>query len=143
MVDVKPSDYIMGIVMFVFMIVAGMAWFAEFNAEDSTMLDSDKYAEFEESFDVVDDVTTQVEEIEESISGADSDFGLFGVLNALVKSAWQSLKLLFSSFEFMDDVYSGSQTVFGVPTFVATMVGLIITVIIAFGIYSLIFQGEA
>jgi hypothetical protein len=62
------------------------------------------------------------------------------VLNSLIASAWQSLRLLFSSFGFMDAVFEGVHDLFGVPKWVSGLASLLITVLIAFAIYSAVFQ---
>ena len=113
-----------------------------FSAENAAMTSDEKYIEFNQSFNVLDDIGGQVTSMEESITEADTDFGVFGVLNALISSAWQTLKLLFSSLSFMDGVFFGLSSVFGVPGFIPGTVILVVTVILIFSIFSAIFQRE-
>jgi hypothetical protein len=142
MANVKPSQYIIGIVLFCFIIVGGISMLSIFADTDPTFTDDDDFNKFNESFNVLSDVSSQVDSLESSITEADTDFGVFGVLNSLISSSWQSLKLLFTSLSFMDDVFLGMSTMFGVPTWIPTIIVLALTVMIAFAIYSAIFQRE-
>jgi ABC-type phosphate transport system permease subunit len=109
---------------------------------DPTYIQHDKFTKFNSSFDKMENVTDSVDDIESSITNAQTDFGLFGVLNSLISTSWQSLKLMFSSFAFMDSVWKGTNYIFGVPIWVASLIGLLVTVVIAFAIWSAIFQRE-
>lgn len=142
MAEILPRHYIIGIIMFTFFIVGGVSLLSIFNDSNPTFTSDDKFTEFNQSFNVLDDVTDQVDSLEGSITEADTDFGLFGVLNALISSAWQALKLLFSSLSFMDNVFGGLASIFGVPTWIPAIVILIITVVLAFAIFSAIFQRD-
>jgi hypothetical protein len=142
MADTLPRHYIIGIVMFGFLIVGGMSMLGIFAGTSDTFATGEKYTQFNNTFNVLDDVTDQVESMEESITEADTDFGIFGVLNALISSAWQTLKLLFSSLSFMDGVFFGLSSVFGVPGFIPGTIILLVTVILIFAIFSAIFQRE-
>lgn len=142
MSTVLPRNYLYGIILFTLFVVGGSAMLAEFSKSDPTYLQDDKFTEFNKSFNVMEDVETQVDSLQDGIEGASTDFGLFGVLNSLISSAWQTLKLLFSSLSFMTSVYLGMNTVFGVPLWVGGLIGMLVTVLIAFAIYSAIFQRE-
>lgn len=142
MAEILPRHYIFGIIAFTFIIVGGVSIFASLHSDDPTFGDSDKLTQFNRTFNVMDDVSDNVGNLQTNIENADSDFGLFGVLNSLISSAWQTLKLLFSSFSFMGAVFSGTTTMFGIPAWIPTLAGLVITIIIAFAIYSAIFQRE-
>lgn len=142
MSNILPRHYIMGIVIFTIFIVGGVSMMGIFAETDPTFTDSDKFTQFNDSFDVMSDVTTEVDDLESSITNADTDFGALGVLNSLISGAWQSLRLVFSSFEFMDGVWSGTNYIFGVPIWVASMITLLVTVLLVFAIWSAIFQRE-
>lgn len=142
MADATPRTYIYGIIGFVFVIMAGLTIIAPFAADNPTMVATDKYAEFNTSFNRMTDVQEELAGIQSSIADASTDFGTFGVLNALVSTAWQSLKLLFTSLGFMNDAYGGMTTVFGVPAWIPALIILIVITMIAFTIWSAIFQSE-
>lgn len=142
MAEILPRHYIIGIIMFTFFIVGGVSMLGIFADSDSTFTQDEKFTQFNESFNVLNDVSNQVDSLETSITDADTDFGVFGVLNALISSSWQALKLLFTSLSFMDGVFGGIASVFGVPSWIPAIIILIVTVIIAFAIFSAIFQRD-
>jgi hypothetical protein len=80
--------------------------------------------------------------LQEGIAGATPDPGVFGVLNSLIQSAWQILKLMFSSLAFMTTVWGGLYTIFGVPVWVGALIGSLAIILIGFTIYSAIFQKD-
>lgn len=142
MADATPRTYIYGIIGFVFVILAGLTFISPFAEENPAMVSSSKYADFNASFNSFSDVQDELGDIQTSITDASTDFGTFGVLNALVSTAWQSLKLLFTSLGFMNDAYTGMSSVFGVPTWIPSLIILVVVTMIAFTIWSAIFQSE-
>lgn len=142
MSEVLPRHYIIGIILFTFIIVGGISMLSMMNTEQSGFTDDSRFQNFNNTFNVMDDVTTEVGDLQSGIENAETDFGVFGVLNSLISSAWNTLKLLFSSFGFMDAVFGGLTTVFGVPAWIPTLIGLLVVVLLAFAIYSAIFQRE-
>ena len=136
-------DYIIGIIIFTFFIVGGVSVIGMFKDKDASFGTEDKFQQFNSSFSKLDTVTTSVNGIETSITSSDNtQFGVFGVLNALISTSWNTLKLTFSSFSFMNDIFRATSTVFGVPSWIPAMIILIIVVVIAFAIFSAIFQKE-
>lgn len=139
---VLPSTYVFGIIIFTFFILGGMALISPLRAADPTFLDDDKYAQFNKTFNKVDDVTDSVGGLQDTIEDSDTDFGTFGVLNALISTAWNSLKLVFSSFSFMNAVFGGLYTFFGIPIWVGNLIILMVSVMIIFAIFAAIFQRQ-
>lgn len=133
---VKPQSYIIGILIFTLVIVGGVSILGSFKINDG------QTAEFNKTFNKMNDVTGAVDDLQGGIENADTDFGVFGVLNSLISSAWQSLKLLFTSLGFMTTAFGGMTTMFGVPAWIPLIFASIITVIIIFAIYSAIFQRD-
>ena len=140
MADITPRHYLYGVIIFMFFIVGGMGILSIFQTADADFDSSSRSGEFNRTFNKLSQVESGVGTIESSIKDADTDFGAFGVLNALISSAWQSLKLMFTSWSFMDAVFEGMTSFFGVPAWIPLIIGLFITVTLAFAIYSLIFQ---
>ena len=140
MVDTKPSDYIVGIIIFTLVIVSGITLLAKVNEINPSVIDSDRLGEFNRTFNVLDDITDATESLEESVTESSTEYGIFGVLNSLINSAWNTLKLLFNSFRFMDSVFAGLSVMFGVPVFVVQLIIALITIVIVFGIFGAIFQ---
>ena len=142
MAEILPRHYIIGILIFTFIIVGGVSILGIFNDFDPTYAADEKFTQFNTSFNKINDVTTEVDDLESSISDVDPAFGLFGVLNALISSAWQTLRLLFTSLGFMDGAYNGMAYIFGIPSWIPGIIISIITVIISFAIFSAIFQKD-
>jgi len=90
----KPSSYVIGILIFTLFIVGGVSLMAIFRDSDPGYASDPKFSEFNKTFNVYDDTKTQVEDLGSSITAADQDFGVLGVLNGLIMAAWQSLRLI-------------------------------------------------
>lgn len=142
MANENPRTFLYGIIIMMFFIMGGVALLAEFQAADSTFDDSDKTGEFNRTFNKISEVTEEVNVLEDNIKSSDTDFGLFGVLNALIFSSWQAIKFIFDSFGFMDAVLYGLQSFFGVPAWIPLIITLLITVMLVFAIYRMVFQSE-
>jgi hypothetical protein len=140
--DAVPTTYIVGIIIFTFFIVGGVALIGEMRDTNPDFINNQKYDQFNSTFNVLDDVTGEVGTIQDNIANADTDFGLFGVLNSLISSAWQTLRLLFSSFGFMNTVFIGFSTFFGIPAWVSGLIILLVTIMFAGAIFAAIFHRE-
>lgn len=142
MTEVLPRHYLIGILIFTLFIVGGVSIFSILEEGQTGFTDDDRYNRFNRSFNTLNDVTDSVGELENTVDDADTDFGTFGVLNSLINSAWQGLKLMLSSFTFMDDAFEGMEDVFGIPWWIPAIISLLVTVLILFAIYSAIFQRD-
>ena len=134
-----PRHFIIGILMFCLFIASGLFLFVDFG------INSAKINEFNTTFNVVNSITDKTDSIRSSITDADTDFGIFGVLNSLINSAWTGLGILFDVIDLSSAVISDSATFFGLPTGVFIIISLIvagITVFISFSIWSAIFQRD-
>ena len=143
--SVSPKDYIIGIIIFTLFVVGGVSMLSILDLGSSGVISNDpRYADFNDTFNVYENVTTQVGGIKSNIIEANNlkDFGFFGVLNSLIASSWQGVKLLFSSFGFMDAVFGGLSTIFGLPAWVGGLMILLVVVIIGFAIWAAIFQTQ-
>jgi hypothetical protein len=137
----KPSIYILGIIFFIGIILSGMALVAEFQRSDSTFMADQQTAAFNSTFNQYNSLTSSVSSLQSSASSSGNNWGVFGVLNSLIGSAWNALVLLWTSLGFMSTVFGGL-ALFGVPVWVGALFGLVVVVIIAFAIFSSIFRQE-
>jgi hypothetical protein len=133
-------DYIIGIIVFMFFIVGGVSLIASMREKDSTFGNDDKFQQFNSSFSKLDTIQNRVSGIENSTKVIDE--GNFGFFDFLIGNAWSTLTLTFSSFSFMTDIFSATSTIFGIPTWIPLIIGLLITIFIAFAIFSAIFQRD-
>lgn len=140
MTDALPRHYVMGIILFTFIVVGGVSMLSTMNTYNSGFTDDSRFESFNLTFNKMSDVQTEVGDLQSGIEETSADPGAFGFLNALIGSGWNTMQLMFSSFSFMNGVFNGLETVFGLPPFIPTLIGLMITVLIAFAIYSAIFQ---
>lgn len=137
-----PSEYLTGIVIFALVISGGIWMISSLRDADSSFVDDTKYAQFNQTFNKYEDVRTEVSDLEDSITEADTDFGVFGVLNSLISTAWNSLKLIFSSFSFMNAVFGGLYSFLGIPAFVGNLIITLVSVALVFAIFAAILQGR-
>lgn len=141
--DATPRSYVFGIIIFTLLIVGGISIFASFGAVNPSMVTSTKYEQFNNTFNKFSDLNESVTNLQSSIESDDNkEFGVFGVLNGLINAAWNSLKLIFQSFGFMSDVGDGLNKVFGVPSWIPNLLFLSVITMLAFTIWSAIFQSE-
>lgn len=139
--SLKPSTYILAIIFFTFFILGGVSMMGELRLSKPTYMADDNTKAFNNTFNVYTSLSTSVGGLQSSVEDAGNDWGIFGVVNALVGSAWNALRLLFSSLSFMNAVFVGLG-LFGIPSWVGGLASLTVIVIIAFAIYSSIFNSE-
>ena len=143
MVKAKISDYILGVIVFSLFITAGVSVLSIFKTQDSSF-GGDRYAQFNSSFNKLNELNSTIGGYSDTLSTSNNndEFGVLGVLNALILKAWQSLRGIGTSFSFMGSVFSSSASMFGIPNFFVTGIALIISTIIIFAIWSAIFQRD-
>lgn len=142
MSEFLPRHYIISIIVFTMVILGGMSIIGELRKTSPSIVDDTSYANFNNTFNKYDTVTSEVEGIQSNIEDSDAEPGLFGSLNSLISGAWNTLKLLGSSFGFMGDIFESVGAWFGLPAWVGASVSLLFIVLISFAIYSAIFQRD-
>jgi len=142
MVKSKISDYIIGIIIFSLFITAGVSILGIYRSNSATFGGS-QYTQYNSSLNKLNQIhdTVGVYSDDLNTSGT-TGFGTLGILNDLITKGWNTLRLVGSSFSFMGGVYSSSAEMFGIPTFVVTIITLIFSVILIFTIWSAIFQRD-
>lgn len=98
--------------------------------------------EFNESFNKITDLQVKANEIRSTITNSSTDFGAFGVLNALISSAWNGLGYIYDIFDITDTLFTDMAQFFGVPVWIPTTLIIIALISICFAIWSAIFQRE-
>ncbi len=142
MAEVLPRHYIFGILMFSLFVVGGSLLIAEFQREDGSYVNAEKYENFDRLFNKTDKINAITDQYKTNVTNSQPDQGTFGVLNSLISSSWGTLKLLTTSLSFMNDALYGLSSFFGVPRiFVTFFIGLI-TIMLIFAIFSAIFQRD-
>jgi hypothetical protein len=141
MAKVQPRDYIVGIILFTFIIVGGVHLINAFYVAEPTYVDQDKFSEFNNTFNVYNEVTESVDDIEGSIISQDLPAPIEFIATMFL-TAFQALMSLFTSLSFMDAVFSGLTGVFGIPSWIPTLILSLVTVMIVFSIVSAILQRD-
>lgn len=144
MAEILPRHYIFGIIAFTGFIMAVSVMMSEMNPSD-TLTDQKDVIAFNNTFNKMDEVQEVVNDLEGRVKDDtdETNFGVFGVLNALINRGWTTLRLLYTSFDFMDDAFYGVTKTFGsVPVWSVVLILAAITIMITFSIFSAIFQRD-
>lgn len=142
MSEILPRHYLIAILLFGLVVGGGVAMLSEVRSVNPTFGESDDLAEFNDTFAIMDEAVSRTDSLEEDMKSLKTEQGLFGFLNSLIGGAWNTLVLLGDSFNFMDSVFDGLYTFFGIPVWVSTVIISIITVILVFALFSAIFQRD-
>ena len=135
------SSYIIGAIIATLIVSGGLYIIADIAGHDPSFIESSEYTEFNNTFNIKQDLDSKVGNLTSSFD-TEPEFGVFGVLNGLISTAWQSLRGIFSSFAFINSAINGMSSYFGIPAFIPQLFILIITVMIIFAIWGAIFQRE-
>lgn len=150
MVETSPKHILIGAMVAALVLVGGIYMISNDNQTGfkdrygQTLSTGNNYDEFaNKTITYYQGLQSSTETIEGNIKNAETQQGLLGALNGLIQTAWGSLKNLFSTLGFINDYMSYTSTkVLGIPSFVAVLLWSIIIIIIAFSIWSAIFQKE-
>lgn len=137
------STIIIGVIIFTLFIFGGVAMISEMGTVDSSFIDSTKFIQFNNTFNKYTTLQSSVSGMQSSVTSAETDFGLFGVLNGLIQVAWNTILTIFTSFSFINDIFAGLYTMMGIPAWISNLIISIITITFVFGIFALIFQRDA
>jgi len=145
MAEILIRHYIYGIILFTLLITAGVSLITDISTTEGNLLTGDELISFNNTFNKKADLEASVRSIETNINGTTTGSGVltsFGVLGSLINSGWNALKLMFGSLSFMNSVFGGVANTFGIPVWLTTFIGLFVTILIGFGIFTVIFQRE-
>lgn len=123
-------------------LTAGISYISIFVADSPSFDEEDRFGEFSRLFDKQAELSLQINTTQSKILSSETDYGLFGALNALIKTSWEAIKNMFTSLSFVSDIFSGLSAFFGVPTWLTGFVMMLLVVTVAYTILSLIFQGD-
>lgn len=137
-----PRNYVYGIVIFVLVIVGGTFLITQFMQSNAGFVNDEQFSRFNSTFNKQSEAVEQIGSMRSSIENASPDFGIFGVLNGLINTAWNGLKFLFTGFGFMDNIFGGLSSIFGIPPFFGDILSLLVVVLFVFAIWSAFFQKD-
>ena len=140
--NAKISSYLIALLVFGMVITGIVVLLSGVTTENADL--SEEYEDFNATFNKLEQTSTSVDNLESKLKADDGqNWGVFGVLNALIGSAWETLKLVFSSFSFITAIFAGLHTWLGVPLWVTNTLYSLILVVVIFTIINLITKGEA
>lgn len=135
-----PSTYLIGIIIFAIVIVGGINMVFIAGSVDPNFVQDDKMGQFNTSFNKYNEIINQSNKLHGNLESLENS-GVLGALNALITNAWTTLRVMVTSFSFMNTAWSGL-SMFGVPVWVPVLIISIVTVSLVFAIMAAIFQRE-
>lgn len=135
-----PRTYIFGIIIFTMIIIGGVTMISNMSETSTTFVNTGEFNKFNSSFNKLNDVTSQVGSLENKVTNSSIDVGTFGVLNSLIQTTWQGIKLITINFDFMSETYNALDDTFDIPKWVISLIILLITVMIIFSVIGAILQ---
>jgi len=141
MPEVLPRHYVFGIIFFTLVISVGLILISSFAGTQSDFVDNNKYPQFQSSFDKSSNIQSQVTTLQSGVQSK-PDWGIFGVLNSIISSVWNTVTLLFTGLFFMGDVFAGPHMIFGLNPIFGVMLGVLVAAMLAFAIFTLAFYRE-
>ena len=147
MIEANPRRFIYATLIMMFFVVSGLGIMELFINDIPTIDPNSRYQDYNKTFNHLKDSTDEVGQLRSSIQGSsgnagEEQFAALGILNTLIGSSWQTIKLLFTSFNFVYIIFNGLEYMWGVPYFIPLILGSFITTILAFGLYKLVFQTD-
>jgi hypothetical protein len=144
--EVLPRHYVFGLIIFTLIISAGLIMISGFSEKQSTFVDdSSNYSQFDSSFNQFSALNESIKGIhgfQDSASQKPTDGLNLGVLNGIINGVWNAVTLLFTSLGFGGSILNGFGLVFGIPPIFGILIGLLITAMLAFAIFTLAFYRE-
>lgn len=131
-----------GMVMLV--IIGGISMVSPFITNEGSDEDAVKVEKFEDKFDKLSDMEQTTDSMAARFQN-EGDRGLFGVLNSLIGVAWDFLSLLMDTINgglsFVFSFFGNMGDYFGfIPSFIITIVVVIITATVGFLLFGALFQ---
>lgn len=132
-----PRNYIIGMIIFGFFLLGGISLFVSFGINNDSQV-----TEFNNTFNKLDSLTLKANQIRNTITNASTDFGAFGVLNALISSAWNGLGYIYDIYDITNTMFIDLSEFFGIPVWIPLTLIIIALISICFAIWGAIFQKE-
>lgn len=130
-----------GTVMFIIIITTGVFMLGSFRTDDSTLDSTNQIDKFNSTLDKTQEITSSVNDIKSSVDSVTQEkVGPLGWIEALVGSAYSSLKAIGGTLSFIGVAIEGTAGLFGIPSFILVLLSLIIVILIGFAIWSAIFK---
>lgn len=138
--DIK--NYVIGIIIFLMIIISGLTMINVFSDNDNNnYIQQEKVNEFDSLLNQSAGVIDESNKLEEKLTSNNAtDFGTFGVLNSLVSTSWQGIRLITKAFAFAKNIFYAPYRL-GVPLWLLNLVYAIILFILLYAIIDAVFGG--
>jgi hypothetical protein len=130
----KPSDYMIGIILFVFGILGTSTMIGILYAKNPTAINSDLYSQYNMSSASYESLNASIVSLQESTNVDVNDLSIFSIFDKLIGGVWSGLRFLFTSLGFMTDQYGNLAKIFGIPAWIPTLASFFAIIIISFAI---------
>lgn len=132
--DVRPRDFLMALIIFGLVITAGVSLIAKFAAQQPTYTDS-QFTEFNSTFNKLQETQAKTTQLKNSLASQNLPQPLDFLANMYL-TAYQTAMSLFSGFTFVDTIFGGLTSIFGIPSWVVSGLLSLVTIIFTFGALS-------
>ena len=136
------SNYVVAIIIFSIVIISGIGIIYQFASVDNTFMPNDEISNFNSTFNKYNEINNSVGDLKTSITDSKAEPSIFGVLDGLVTTGWSAIRSTYSSFNFMTSSFNQLSYYLGINQQIIYLLASIITVLIAYAIFKLIFQTE-
>jgi hypothetical protein len=138
------GDYLVGTIIFTMLVLGVITIMGNVFDPSGTgeKLNNTDYGNFSKVFNKQAQLEGNISKLKSNVSESTpgDDSGLLSSINSLIKTAFSGVKFMLSSFNIMDDAYNGLSSIFKLPNWVSSLISVLITSLIIFAIYKLIFR---
>ena len=138
------GDYLIGVIIFTMLTLGVVALVNNMvsSTGDNTFLNNSNYENFTTTFNKQAQLEADIKKLKNDTynSSPGEDSGLLSSINSLIKTGFSGVKFMLSSFSIMTGAYLGLSSIFGLPDWVSSLISVLITSLILFAIYKLIFR---
>ena len=135
------QNTVIGLILLIVIVVSGGSYLTAFSANDSSLDSQDQIGNFNRTLNKAATVTQSANDIRDSITSLDSsNAGIFGIFNVLLSSAYNGLKTMFGSLDFISTGLSDAMSLMGFGDLdpIVALISLVTIVIIGFAIWAAI-----
>lgn len=138
MAEFQPSQYLIAIVIFSMLSLAGISFMSEMRASNPTFSNSTQMSELSNTFDKIEEINNRTNQYNSLVATTDNnDFNIFGFFIGLIIRLMQGIKNMVESMNFMDVVFKSGLAMIGLPTWVSAAIITIITIAISFALINM------
>ena len=142
--DFEIGGYLAAVVVFMILVLGSINIMSNvFDPSNTgTAFNNTEYADFSAAFNQSGQLESDISHLKNDVNGTTpgEDSGLLGSINSLIKTGFTGVKFMLTSFTLMDAVFNSLSRIFGIPDWVSTLIISLITILIIFAIFKLIFR---